>query len=78
MALTRSRHIRAFVSPWLANHSTQRLAPTEIDASKIAEFMLSLDEPVARWYSRLDVGEVTTFEDVCTKFLELFHREVPK
>ena len=71
-------HIRAFVSTWQANHSTQRLSPAEIDASKIAEFTLSLDGPAARWYSRLDAGEVTTFQDVRTKFLELFHREVPK
>ena len=26
----------------------------------------------------LEVGEVATFQIVCTKFLELFHREVPK
>ena len=76
-------HIRAFGSTWQANHSTQRLSLTEIAASKIvaskiAEFTLSLDGPAARWYSRLDAGEVTTFQDVRTKFLELFHREVPK
>ena len=71
-------HIRAFVSTWQANHSTRRLTPAEIDASKIAEFTLSLDGPAARWYSRLEVGEATTFQIVRTKFLELFHREVPK
>ena len=57
---------------------TQRLSAAKIDSSKIAEFTLSLDGPVVRWYSRLDAGEVTTFQDVRTKFLELFHREVPK
>ena len=71
-------HIRSFVSTWQANHSTHRLTPAEIDASKIAEFTLSLDGPAARWYSRLDAGEVTTFQDVRTNFLELFHREVLK
>ena len=71
-------HIRAFVSTWQANHSTQRLSPAEIDASKIAQFTLCLDGPAARWYSHLNAGEVTTFQDVHTKFLELFHREVPK
>ena len=71
-------HIRAFVSTWQANHSTQRLSVAEIEASKITEVTLSLDGPIARWYSRLDAGEVTTFQDVRTKFLELFHREVPK
>ena len=71
-------HIRAFVSTWQPNHSTQRLSLAEIDASKIVEFMLSLDGPAARWYSRFDTGEVTTFQDVRTKFLELFHREVAK
>ena len=71
-------HIRAFVSTWQANHSTQCLTPAEIDASKLAEFTLFLDGPAARWYSRLEVGEATTFQIVRTKFLELFHREVPK
>ena len=36
-------HIRAFVSAWQANHSTQRLTIVEIEASKIVEFTLSLD-----------------------------------
>ena len=40
-------HIYAFVSTWQANHSTQRLSAAEIEASKIAEFTLSLDGPVA-------------------------------
>ena len=71
-------HIRAFVSTWQANHSTQRLTPAEVDASKIAEFTLSLDGPATRWYSRLEVGEATTFQIVRTKFLELFHRKVAK
>ena len=71
-------HIRAFMSTWQANHSTQRLTTTKIKSSKIAEFTLSLDGPAARWYSRLDPGEFATFQDVRTKFLELFHREVLK
>ena len=71
-------HIRAFVSTWQPNHSTQRLSAAKIEASKIAEFTLSLNGPAARWYSRLDAGEVTTFQDVRTKFLELFHQEIPK
>ena len=71
-------HICAFISTWKANHSTQRLTTAKIESSKIAELTLALDGPAARWYSRLDLGEFTTFQDVCMKFLELFHREVPK
>ena len=64
--------IRAFISTWQANHSTHRLTPAEIDASKIGEFTLSLDGPAARWYSRLELAKGTTFQIVRTKFLELF------
>ena len=71
-------HIRAFVSTWQANHSTQQLSAVEVEASKIVEFTLSLNGPTAQWYSRLDIGEVTIFQDVRMKFLELFHREIPK
>ena len=71
-------HIHAFVSTWQANHSTQRLSAAEIESSKITEFTLSLDGPAARWYCRHDAGKVTTFQDIRTKCLELFHREVPK
>ena len=70
-------HIRSFLNTWQANHSTQRLTVAEINASNIAEFILSLDEPEARWYSRHDPGEFTTFQDVRTRFLELFHWEIP-
>ena len=59
-------HIRSFLNTWQANHLTQRLTDAEIDASKIAEFTLSLDGPAARWYSRHDPGEFTTFQDVRT------------
>ena len=58
-------HIRSFLNTWQANHSTQRLTAMEIHASKIIEFTLSLDVLVARWYSRHDLGEFTTFQDVC-------------
>ena len=71
-------HIRALVSTWQPNHTTQRLTPTEIDGSKIAEFTLSLDGLATRWYSCLEVGEAITFQIVRTKFLELFQGEVPK
>ena len=70
-------HLRAFVATWHANHSTQRLPPAEIDTSQKAEFTLSLDGPAARWYSRFQT-EVVTFQEVRAKFLELFHREIPK
>ena len=70
-------HVRAILNTWQANHSTQWLIVAGIDASKIAEFILSLDRPAARWYSRHDPGEFTTFQDVRTRFLELFHREIP-
>ena len=48
-------HIRSFLNTWQANHST------EIDASKIAEFILSLDGRTAQWYSRYDPDKFTTF-----------------
>ena len=54
------------------------LTIAEVDASKIAKFTMSLDEPTTRWYSRCDLEEIATFQDVCTQFLELFHREIPK
>ena len=71
-------HIRAFVSTWQANHSTQCLTVAEVEASKIAEFTLSLDGPAARWYFCHDSGEFAMFQDVCTQFLKLFHCEIHK
>ena len=69
-------HIRSFLNTWQANHSTQRLIAGEIDASKIAEFILSLDGPTARWYSRHDTGS-SPLSRTSTQFLELFHHEIP-
>ena len=66
-------HIHSFLSTWQANHSTQHLTLVEVDASKITEFILSLDCLAARWYSRHNPGEFITFQDVCTRFMELFH-----
>ena len=54
-------HIRSFLNTWQANHSTQRLTAVEIDASKIAEFTLSLDGPTEQWYYQHDPREFTTF-----------------
>ena len=71
-------HIRAFVSIWQANHSTQWLTAAEVEASKIIEFIFFLDGPATRWYSRHDPGEFATFQDVRTHFIELFHHELPK
>ena len=69
-------HICSFLNTWQANHSTQRLIAGEIDASKIAEFILSLDGPTARWYSRHDTGS-SPLSRTSTQFLELFCREIP-
>ena len=54
-------HIYAFVSTLQSNNSTLRLTVAEIEASKIMEFTLSLDGPAARWYSRHNPREFTTF-----------------
>ena len=71
-------HIHSFLNTWQANHSKERLTAMKVDTSKIAEFTHSLDGPTGRWYSRHDFGEFTTFQDVSTQFLELFHQEIPK
>ena len=65
-------HIRAFISTWQENHSTHRLTPAEVDASKIAEFTLSLDGPAARWYSRLEIGEGTLSKSCAQSSLNFF------
>ena len=36
-------HMRAFLTPWQANHVSQRLSEADAAKSKIAEFGLSLD-----------------------------------
>ena len=51
-------HIRFFLSTWQANHSTTWLTAKEIDASKIAEFTLSLYGPAELWYSGHDLGSL--------------------
>ena len=44
-------HVRAFLTTWQANHASQRLAITDANTSKIAEFGLSLDGQKTNWYS---------------------------
>ena len=44
-------HIRAFLTTWQANHVSQRLSTVDADASKIANFGLSLEGQAANWYS---------------------------
>ena len=38
-------HIRDFLTTWEINHGARRLSAAAEDKSKIAEFVLSLDEP---------------------------------
>jgi hypothetical protein len=42
----------------------------------IAEFKMSLEGHVARWYTQQDVGTFSTFEDLVDKFLKLFQVKV--
>mgnify|MGYP000476957188 CR=1 FL=1 len=71
-------HVCAFVTTWQENYVSQRLSEANADKSKISEFRLSLDEQSANWYSQHEAGEFESFKQITTKFIRLFHRQVPK
>ena len=71
-------HVHAFLKTWQANHLSQRLSEAYANKSKNAEFGLSLDGQSANWYSQHEVGELESFKQLTTKFIRLFHRQVPK
>ena len=45
-------HIRDFLTTGEINHAAHRLSTTAEDKSKIAEFVLSLDGPLANWFAQ--------------------------
>ena len=67
-------HIRDFLTTWEINHAAQRLSTTAEDKSKIAEFVLSLDGPSANWFAQNGIRAFESFEQLTTKFTQLFHR----
>ena len=69
-------HIRDFLTTWEINHATQRLSTTAEDKSKIAEFILSLDGPLANWFAQNGIRAFESFEQLTTKFIQLFHRQI--
>ena len=71
-------HIRNFLTTWEINHGAQRLSATTEDKSKIAEFVLSLDGPSANWFAQNGLKAFESFEQLTTKFIQLFHRQVPQ
>ena len=71
-------HIRDFLTTWEINHATQRLSTAAEDKSKIAEFVLSLDGPSANWFAQNGIRAFESFEQLTTKFTQLFHRQIPQ
>ena len=69
-------HVQAFLTTWQANHVSQGLAEAIVDASKIAEFGLSLEGQAASWYSQHNPEEFSTFMQLSDKFIRLFHWQV--
>ena len=69
-------HVYAFLQTWEANHVSQRLTAAEAERSKIAEFGMTLEGPAARWRLTHTPGTITTFEDLKTRFLQFFNKEV--
>ena len=67
-------HVHAFLTTWQANHVSERLAMADAEASKIAEFGLSLDGQAVNWYSQNDLEEFSLFQDLWDRFIRLFHR----
>ena len=65
-------HFKQFHSIWAMNHKIQGLSTTNAEQSKIVEFQLSLEEQASRWYVQHDSTSFETFDDLVTKFKELF------
>ena len=71
-------HIRDFLTTWEINHAAQWLSTAVEDKSKIAEFVLSLDGPLANWFAQNGIRAFESFEQLTTKFTQLFHRQIPQ
>ena len=71
-------HIRDFLTTWEINHGAQWLSAATEDKSKIAKFVLSLDGPSANWFAQNGLKAFESFEQLTTKFIQLFHRQVPQ
>ena len=71
-------HGCGFLTTWQANHISQQLSKANANKSKIAEFRLSLHGQLANWYSQHEAGEFEPFKTLNTKFIRLFHRQVPQ
>ena len=70
-------HIRDFLTIWEINHAAQRLSATAEEKSKIVEFVLSLDGLSANWFAKNGIRAFESFEQLTTKFTQLFHRQIP-
>mgnify|MGYP000432721274 CR=1 FL=1 len=66
-------HVRDFLTTWEINHGAQRLLAAAKDKSKIVEFVLSLDDHSANWFAQNGLRAFETFEQLTSKFLQLFH-----
>ena len=67
-------HIRDFLTTWEINHAPQRLSTATEDKSKIAEFVMSLYGPSTNWLAQNGIRAFESFEQLTTKFTQLFHR----
>ena len=50
----------------------------DADKPKIIEFGFSLEGKSANWYSQHEASEFEYFKQLTTKFIKLFHWQVPK
>ena len=71
-------HIRDFLTTWEINHAAQRLSAATEGKSKIDEFVQSLDGPLANWFAQNGIRAFKSFEQLTTKFTQLFHRQIPQ
>ena len=71
-------HIRDFLTTWKINHAAQRLSAATEGKSKIDEFVQSLDGPLANWFAQNGIRAFESFEQLTTKFTQLFHRQIPQ
>ena len=71
-------YIRDFLTTWEINHGAQRLSAVAEDKSKFAEFVLSLDGPLANWFTQNGLRAFDTFKQLTTKFTQLFHQQIPQ
>ena len=50
----------------------------QLKTSLIAKFVLSLDGPSANWFGLNGLRAFESFEQLTTRFIQLFHRQVPQ